>query len=58
MPSKIKQWTGGWRRYLLLSILVLAPVYWQPRIQGGDLSSHMYNAWLTHWIETGGSEAS
>ena len=56
MPSKIKQWTGGWRRYLLLSILVLAPVYWQPRIQGGDLSSHLNNAWLTHWIETGGSD--
>ena len=56
MPSKIKQWTGGWRRYLLLSLLVLAPVYWQPRIQGGDLSSHLNNAWLTHWIETGGSD--
>ena len=43
-------------RYVLLSLLLLAPCYWQPRIQGGDLSSHMYNAWLTHWIETGGSD--
>ncbi|MDR3702180.1 MAG: hypothetical protein P4L56_21215 [Candidatus Sulfopaludibacter sp.] len=55
-PSKIKEWTGAWRRYVLLSLLLLAPIYWQPRIQGGDLSSHLNNAWLTHWIETGGSD--
>jgi hypothetical protein len=52
----IRKWTEGWHRYVLLSLLVLAPIYWQPRIQGGDLSSHMNNAWLTRWIETGGSE--
>jgi len=28
-------------------------VYWQPRVQAGDLSSHIYNAWLTQLIETG-----
>jgi hypothetical protein len=37
----------------VLSILLLAPVYWQPRVQAGDLSSHIYNAWLTQLIETG-----
>lgn len=49
---------GGSRRltYVLVSLLLLIPCYWQPRIQGGDLSSRMYNAWLTEWIETGGSQ--
>src|SRR5581483_5823970 len=27
--------------------------YWQPRLQAGDLSSHVYNAWLTQLIESG-----
>ena len=39
--------------YIALSVLMLAPVYWQPRVQAGDISSHAYNAWLTHLIETG-----
>ena len=43
----------GWGWYVLVSILVLAPVYWQPRLQAGDLSSHIYNAWLTQLIESG-----
>jgi hypothetical protein len=47
---------AGRMAYVLASLLLLAPCYWQPRIQGGDLSSHMYNAWMTKWIETGGAE--
>ena len=43
----------GWKTYLALSILLLAPVFWQPRVQAGDLSSHIYNAWLAELIETG-----
>src|SRR5438309_1175097 len=39
--------------YALASLLLLLPVYWQPRVQAGDLSSHFYNAWLAQWIETG-----
>jgi hypothetical protein len=39
--------------YIALSVLLLAPVYWQPRVQAGDLSSHIYNAWLAQLIETG-----
>jgi hypothetical protein len=39
--------------YFALSILLLAPVFWQPRIQAGDLSSHFYNAWMAQLIETG-----
>src|SRR5450631_3762826 len=39
--------------YIALSILLLIPVFWQPRVQAGDLSSHIYNAWLAQLIETG-----
>lgn len=39
--------------YVLISLLVLAPCYWQPRVQAGDLSSHIYNAWLAQLIESG-----
>src|SRR5450755_4526819 len=39
--------------YLALSILLLIPVFWQPRVQAGDLSSHIYSAWLPQLIETG-----
>ena len=42
-----------WWCYIALSILLLLPVYWQPRVQAGDLSSHIYNAWLAQLIETG-----
>jgi hypothetical protein len=43
-------------RYALLSILLLAPCYWQPRIQAGDLSSHIYNSWLAQLAESGRAE--
>jgi len=39
--------------YVLVSIVLLAPCYWQPRIQAGDLSSHIYNSWLAGFIEAG-----
>ena len=39
--------------YPALSVLLLAPCYWQPRIQAGDLSSHIYNSWLAQLIESG-----
>src|SRR6516165_10805405 len=39
--------------YIALSIFLLVPVYWQPRVQAGDLSSHIYNAWLAQLIESG-----
>jgi hypothetical protein len=34
-------------------VLLLIPCNWQPRIQAGDLSSHLYNAWLAQLIEKG-----
>jgi len=44
----------GWQWvYALVSLLVLIPCYWQPRIQAGDLSSHIYNSWLSQLIESG-----
>jgi hypothetical protein len=47
--------TGRYRRnwYLPLSVALLVPCYWQPRIEAGDLSSHIYNAWLAQLIESG-----
>jgi hypothetical protein len=45
--------TAGWKTFLSLSVLVLIPVYWQPRVHGGDLSSLINNAWLSQLIEAG-----
>src|SRR5215813_14588644 len=39
--------------YGLASLVLLVPCYWQPRVQAGDLSSHIYNAWLAQLIEAG-----
>jgi hypothetical protein len=39
--------------YLVTSLALLIPCYWQPRVQAGDLSSHIYNAWLAQLIESG-----
>jgi len=39
--------------YSLVSILLLVPCFWQSRLQAGDLSSHIYNAWLAKLIEYG-----
>jgi hypothetical protein len=36
-----------------LFLALLAPCFWQPRIQAGDLSSHVYNSWLTRMAESG-----
>ncbi|PWT99976.1 MAG: hypothetical protein C5B51_25985 [Terriglobia bacterium] len=41
------------RWYLLASLALLVPCFWQPRIQAGDLSSHIYNSWLAQLIESG-----
>lgn len=31
---------------VLISLALLIPCFWHSRIQAGDLSSHLYNAWL------------
>jgi hypothetical protein len=40
-------------RVVIISLLVLVPCFWQSRIQAGDLSSHLYNAWLSILIGEG-----
>src|SRR5262245_58200990 len=37
--------------FLLASVGLLIPSFWQSRLQAGDLSSHLYNAWLAQLIE-------
>ncbi|HTS28512.1 MAG TPA: hypothetical protein VMH81_21710 [Bryobacteraceae bacterium] len=39
--------------YLLTSLLLLVPCYWQPRIEGGDLTEYIYNSWTTRFLENG-----
>ena len=39
--------------YVLVSLLLLVPCHWQPRLQAGDLSSHNYSSWLARLIESG-----
>ena len=36
-----------------ISLVLLIPCIWQERIQAGDLSSHVYNAWLAGQIQSG-----
>jgi hypothetical protein len=42
-----------WILNLAVSLVLVAPCFWQRRIQAGDLSSHIYNAWLVQLIEQG-----
>lgn len=39
--------------YPVASLVALIPCFWQSRIQGGDLASHVYNAWLAQLIQQG-----
>ncbi len=34
-------------------MVLLIPCFWQSRLQAGDLSSHIYNAWLAQLISAG-----
>src|ERR1035437_6794777 len=49
-PLSLPPWA-----YPAASLLLLVPCYWKPRLQWGDLSSHIYNAWLVPLIESGGA---
>jgi len=51
-PAAVRR-SMGWLAGMAASILVLVPCFWQSRIQAGDLSSHLYNAWLAQLIERG-----
>ena len=52
MPDSTRAKTR-WIVYPAVSITLLAPCFWQRRIQAGDLSSHVYNAWLAQLIAQG-----
>jgi hypothetical protein len=41
------------RRVLFLSVVLIVPCLWRPRIEAGDLASHVYNAWLAQLIAKG-----
>jgi hypothetical protein len=47
-PLSLPPWA-----YPAASLLLLVPCYWRSRLQLGDLSSHIYNAWLAQLIESG-----
>ena len=36
--------------YAIVSLLIAIPCVWQPHIQAGDLSSHLYNSWLANLV--------
>jgi len=38
---------------VVVALLLLVPCLWQPHIMAGDLSSHLYNAWLAEQIQDG-----
>jgi len=40
-------------RIILLSALLLIPVFWHSHIEAGDLGSHVYNAWLAQLVQKG-----
>jgi len=52
-PAPELRFARGPVAYLAASILLLVPCFWQSRLQAGDLSSHLYNAWLVQLIERG-----
>lgn len=44
---------SGRAAYVWASLLLMVPCFWQPRVEAGDLSSHIYNSWLTQLVESG-----
>lgn len=52
-PSRFAGFSRNPIAYVLASLAVLVPCFWQSRLQAGDLSSHTYNAWLAQLIGMG-----
>ncbi|MGA8220501.1 MAG: hypothetical protein WB780_02525 [Candidatus Acidiferrales bacterium] len=52
-PNFAHFWHEYWLRINIISALILVPCLWLPRIEAGDLRSHLYNAWLVQLIERG-----
>jgi len=51
--TKLAAFGGSPLAFLAASCVLLAPCYWQSRLQAGDLSSHLYNAWLSELAAQG-----
>ena len=51
--STVQGGTGRLWLVLVISAALLLPCLWHPRIEAGDLASHVYNAWLAQLIEKG-----
>ena len=47
---KLAEFGRGKTIFAAASLVLLIPCFWQSRIQAGDLSSHIYNAWLAQLI--------
>src|SRR5579872_5154692 len=39
--------------YVLTASLLAIPCFWQTHIQGTDLPSHLYNAWIANQVSAG-----
>lgn len=52
MPPQ-RAWIGRAAPIAGVSVLLLLPVWLQPRVQAGDLSSHLYNTWLVLLLKSG-----
>jgi hypothetical protein len=53
---RVKAWLTGLsarKNYVLASLLLLLPCYWQPRLQASDLSNLIYSGWLVRLVESG-----
>ena len=51
--ARLSTMSQGRAIYVLVSLLLLAPCHWQPNLEGGDISSHLYSSWLARLIESG-----
>jgi hypothetical protein len=51
--ARSRRFYNNWIVIPLFSASLLIPCFWQSRIQAGDLSSHIYNAWLASRIRQG-----
>ena len=43
----------SWLLIALISVVLLIPCFWLPKIEAGDLASHVYNAWLASLVVKG-----
>src|SRR5579863_9627430 len=55
LAGQVPRQVGGLerRRWLDVIPVLVVSCFWQSRIQAGDLSSHLYNAWLATLIVQG-----